>query len=374
MPRDLRTSLAPVVIKRFYPGFWAALFLILLRTAIGWHFLYEGLLKIQSVPSQRDSLPGRVLTQLLPPPPAKDKDRPFSAETYLRNATGPLAPYFRSLIPDGDGQAKFGVDPSGRPTGLGPLWVSRLERASAHYAFNSDQRAKAEAALAAAKSRADEWFLLAENRDKVSKYFADLEKVNRIEADWNALPFQKEAAAKQRTEVETARKELFAEVEGWTKSLDTTWTGLASETQKSRGPTPEPLTQLDLINLSVMWGTVAVGIGLLLGFLTPLSALGAATFLALFYLSMPPWRGLPDNPLAEGHYLFVNKNLIEFLACLVIASTPNGLWVGLDALLFGRKARRAEARRLERQLPPVAAALQAGAQPSGSPSVTIRHR
>jgi hypothetical protein len=78
--------------------------------------------------------------------------------------------------------------------------------------------------------------------------------------------------------------------------------------------------------------------------------------------------------LAEGHYLFVNKNLIEFLACLVIASTPNGLWVGLDALLFGRKARRAEARRLERQLPPVAAALQAGAQPSGSPSVTIRHR
>ena len=37
--------------------------------------------------------------------------------------------------------------------------------------------------------------------------------------------------------------------------------------------------------------------------------------------------------MAEGHYCYVNKNLIEMLACLVLASTPNGLWIGLDALL-----------------------------------------
>ena len=50
---------------------------------------------------------------------------------------------------------------------------------------------------------------------------------------------------------------------------------------------------------------------------------------------MPPWPGLPEAPIAEGHYVYVNKNLIEMLACLVLASTPNGLWIGLDALLFG---------------------------------------
>jgi hypothetical protein len=58
-----------------------------------------------------------------------------------------------------------------------------------------------------------------------------------------------------------------------------------------------------------------------------------------FYLSMPPWPGLPESPKLEGHYRFVNKNLVEMVACLVLASTPNGLWIGLDALLFGRSSK-----------------------------------
>ena len=84
-----------------------------------------------------------------------------------------------------------------------------------------------------------------------------------------------------------------------------------------------------------MYGLVAMGVCLILGLLTPLAALAGAVFLGQIYLSMPPWPGLPPNPMAEGHYWIVNKNLIEMLACLVLASTPNGLWIGLDALLFG---------------------------------------
>ncbi len=54
---------------------------------------------------------------------------------------------------------------------------------------------------------------------------------------------------------------------------------------------------------------------------------------------MPPFPGLPPNPKAEGNYLIVSKNLVEMLACLVIATTPSGHWIGFDALLF-RSARR----------------------------------
>ena len=43
----------------------------------------------------------------------------------------------------------------------------------------------------------------------------------------------------------------------------------------------------------------------------------------------------PPQPGAEGHYLIVSKNLVELIACLVIATTPSGHWVGLDALFFG---------------------------------------
>ena len=60
----------------------------------------------------------------------------------------------------------------------------------------------------------------------------------------------------------------------------------------------------------------------------------------MIYLSMPPWPGLPPNPKAEGHYFIVSKNLIELIACLVIATTPNGHWIGLDALFFGARRRR----------------------------------
>ncbi len=93
-----------------------------------------------------------------------------------------------------------------------------------------------------------------------------------------------------------------------------------------------------------MWGLSAIGFCLMLGLFTPLAALGGAAFLLSIYLSMPPWPGLPEGS-AEGHYRYVNKNLIEMLACLVLASTPNGLWIGLDALLFGwiGRGRRARA-------------------------------
>jgi uncharacterized membrane protein YphA (DoxX/SURF4 family) len=83
-----------------------------------------------------------------------------------------------------------------------------------------------------------------------------------------------------------------------------------------------------------MYGLSAVGLCLMLGLFTPLAALGGAAFLAGFYLSQPPFPGLPEG-VTEGHYRYVNKNLIELLACLVLASTPSGLWIGVDALLFG---------------------------------------
>ena len=43
---------------------------------------------------------------------------------------------------------------------------------------------------------------------------------------------------------------------------------------------------------------------------------------------------------AEGHYLYVSKNLIEMIACLALVFIPTGRWVGLDALLFNWRDRR----------------------------------
>ena len=107
-----------------------------------------------------------------------------------------------------------------------------------------------------------------------------------------------------------------------------------------------PGAQIDWLNWLTKWGLVVSGACLILGLFTPLAALYAAGFLALIYFSVPPWPGLPASPVAEGNYWIVNKNLVEMFACLVLAATPSGLWVGLDSLLFGWIRRR----KLEREL------------------------
>lgn len=58
----------------------AVIFLVLLRISIGWHLMYEGLWKLG--------------TQRTP--------TPWSAEGYLKNATGPLRPTFRAMTGDPD--------------------------------------------------------------------------------------------------------------------------------------------------------------------------------------------------------------------------------------------------------------------------------
>ena len=79
---------------------------------------------------------------------------------------------------------------------------------------------------------------------------------------------------------------------------------------------------------------LAAGLGLALTSLT-----GCQTWMGGMTLPSP-WY--PQPPNTEGNPLFVNKNVIEALALLLLACYPTGRWLGLDALLSrvccGRKA------------------------------------
>jgi uncharacterized membrane protein YphA (DoxX/SURF4 family) len=294
------------------------LFLVLLRVAIGWHFLTEGMAKVD---------------------PQKGKE--FSAETYFRVATGPLGPTFRGMIPDVNGLEQLRRDAQGLPVGLKEQWAQELVRYTQGYQFTTEQKAEAERLLADSQTKADNWFRSNENAWRVRRYHNDLRRVLLTERDPNALVSTKERAWKDRQKLNTERKELLAILDGWTKDLKDGWDKLATEDQRARvGTLAKPPSRLEQLNTLTKYGLVVSGACLILGLFTPVAALWAAGFLALIYLSVPPWPGLPASPIAEGSYWIVNKNLIEMLACLVIASTPSGLWIGLDALLFGWIDRR----------------------------------
>ncbi len=281
--------------------------------SIGWHFFHEARHKLES----------------------QATDRPFSAEVYLRNATGPLAPKFRAMVPDADSLDRLTFDRVRQD------WEADLEQAADHFAFDPNQRKQAEEQLETKLAEAKAWFEEPETTTKLTQYREDLSIARQAGEGGPAIAFETERSSKKRVELEGLRKELVAPINLWTDQLRSGWATLTQPDQlEAAGPYRPASTDMQRLNSLVMYGMLACGLCLMLGLFTPLAALGAAGFLAMFYFSMPPWPGLPPNPQAEGNYLYVNKNLIEMFACLVIAATPSGLWVGLDALLFGWIGRR----------------------------------
>lgn len=118
--------------------------------------------------------------------------------------------------------------------------------------------------------------------------------------------------------------------EGWTSKaylLTSGWifSGIFKGIAGSQGL----LAIVDIINISVL--TLA-GLALILGIYTRTAALAGAVLLALYYLAHPPFAATAANLAAEGNYLIVDKNLIEFFALIVLAAFPATVFPGLDRL------------------------------------------
>jgi uncharacterized membrane protein YphA (DoxX/SURF4 family) len=296
---------------------------------------------------------------------------------YVRSATGPFVSYFRGMLPDVNSLAMLD------PVRLKGKWKDDVEVIANYYSFTPDQRDLAQKILDERLRWADYWFDDPANVEKIKKYDHDLGQILANEHNREALSFEVERAWDARRSVEADRRALIEPLVTQEKgmreavvklakpeqaksavamrervldSLDRIGLGPGSPGHASAGYVPVRWTSLDTVNYVTMFGLIAMGLCLILGFLTPFAALSAAAFLTMIYFSMPPWPGLPANPKAEGHYLFVSKNLIELIACLLIAVTPSGHWVGLDALFFGAARRRRLARAEERHQPTVATA------------------
>ena len=87
------------------------LLLVLLRIAIGWHLLYEGMVKWESL-----STPS-----------------PWSSRVYLENAEGPLADYFHALA-DTLPQDVFDEEV------IVERWRAHLGRFAEYHQLDQDQR------------------------------------------------------------------------------------------------------------------------------------------------------------------------------------------------------------------------------------------
>ncbi|MEM9367079.1 MAG: DoxX family protein [Planctomycetota bacterium] len=272
--------------------------LVILRLTIGWHFLSEGVDKYE----------------------AGD----WSAKPFFANARGPMAGQFRAMVWDHDGA--FRLD---------------MERTKVHFAVYRDQIATHfgfdEAQIAMAQNNyakaIESWQYVTElNCNEIEEFEIGLKRLDAM--DRAPARSGVESLSGQR---ETVRRELTNTINPVFAQIDTVWDNyesaqndLATDEQKSATPKfrltkpRSALIDTSVLDRMVPYFDMTIGWLLILGLFTPLAALAAAAFLGQVVMSQYP----PVTGPASSNY-----QLIECMACLVLASTGAGRFAGLDFFL-----------------------------------------
>ena len=311
----------------------ARFFLVVLRLAIGWHFLFEGLEKMHT--------------------PA------WSGEPYLRESYGPLGSLYRGVAGDRVAE-KLTVTTEGElPPLLAEEWAAYEAAFAEHYGLDAEQRAMAEDKLRQAKKDTVTWLTAGQEEvvtpsayppelkvamtvpDRLKMYEKLQERVAAAEAELpSSDPDLQKRWKDAKADLAKWRAGLKKSLDGQTAKMREKLNDVLTSEQKAMPtlpPTvPLPMGQWRLLEWSdflVMWGLLVIGGLLLVGLFSRLASLAGALLVLSFYLAMPPLPGWPEVPRLEGHYLLVNKTLIEVFALGALAFIPTGRWLGLDALV-----------------------------------------
>lgn len=117
--------------------------------------------------------------------------------------------------------------------------------------------------------------------------------------------------------------------------LESTW--IFSSFFKSLALNPQLLAVVDFLNI---WGLILIGCGLFLGLFTRIAAVSGAALLLLYYVAQPPFTGIMLSGNLEGSYIWVNKNLIEIIALILIFRLPSKWLFSFDNLIYERKGNK----------------------------------
>lgn len=283
--------------------------MVALRVAIGWHLCYEGITKLRS----------HITGQ-----------KPFSSEMYLRNSTGPFRHFFHGLVDDFWGLGSLTEGPQVEK------WRQQVHRTAEAYGLTAAERTGVDHTLAEVEARFRAYLADPTTKRQIAQYQARVDEWVAEEGK-NQPVFEKETLRREQRELDKLRAELTAPVAQGTAEIESALAAATAGHPISRWRQLRLWWQAagsrERVDAATMGILAVCGAGLVVGLFSRLSALGAAFLLAQFYFSMPPWPGELPNPMAEGNYFIVNKNLIELVALLMLASSPSGRWGGLDALV-----------------------------------------
>ncbi|MCB9206345.1 MAG: DoxX family membrane protein [Ignavibacteriales bacterium] len=101
--------------------------------------------------------------------------------------------------------------------------------------------------------------------------------------------------------------------------LQTNW--LLSDFFHTLANDPTLLSLVDALNI---WGQILIGLGLIIGLFSTIAAWSGAFLLFIYYFAIPPFI---------ESFLFIDKNLIELFAFIIIAIFPTSHILGVDRIV-----------------------------------------
>jgi uncharacterized membrane protein YphA (DoxX/SURF4 family) len=332
----------PLSKQRFRIGALAVVALVALRLALGCHFLYEGVWKINHSDFRHDAMWK-----------AEHNDE-FKAAPFLTTAKGPVAGFFYAMVPDIDARQRLHVEVvevkgkkmrSINSDGIADRWnqtrqafVNFYKPADSSDAKAADAQAKlakdAEATYNKFHKQLNEY--LQANVDGIAAYFGSLDRFENDKERNQDAPFQKQRRWDRMMELRHEADKWIKDIEAQERAYAHSLYSLLDDDQQQRGLitaswNPFQWDRMKQIDFAVTFGLTAIGLCLMLGLCTPLAALGGACFMCFVVLTQPAFPTIyPPDPPMLGHALIVNKDFIEMLALLVVAATGAGRWGGLD--------------------------------------------
>jgi uncharacterized membrane protein YphA (DoxX/SURF4 family) len=261
---------------------------------------------------------------------AESQGERFTSLPYLQASTGPFRPLFRALVSDIDGIERLTV-PSAQASLDNRCREILHHYQSAGHAFTAEQQARLINSRDVLKAEIAKTL----NDPSFRGRLADYRLMRKRTADDQSrvtAPFSRERLDADRAKLDAIAAELLGLVNEPLSELAVQSQTIATVEQLGVGPIPRAGDPAGWIDRGIKFVLTAIGSCLLLGLFTPFAAVAAALQLGIFYFASPPWPGLPAATLG-GHYLYIDRNLIELLAACVIATTGTGKWVGVDAYL-----------------------------------------
>jgi uncharacterized membrane protein YphA (DoxX/SURF4 family) len=285
-------------------GILGVVTLVLLRLTIGWHILYEGLWK-----HEQDD---------------------FSSEGFLSQTSGPFSEYFQyKVMNDFEGRERLSVK-----------WNDDAmndyhARFVAQFPLDDAAKGMAQKILDTRKANVKAYLENSDNKlliDHNQQAWDRLHKRKEARGESIAAPYEErriwEAAQTLRTDIRPA----LAWVKDQHAGLKNDLKNLLPMERRGENVTYSLGEKLKDPDTLITYACIAIGLCLMVGLFTRLSALGGVVFMAMIVASRWEWPGYyapPTHP-AQGHSLFVTKEFIELVCCLVLASLPVGRWGGLD--------------------------------------------